>query len=73
MGRWRLLTRVSCEINTDAYCDGKMDVDKQGDHVSLIPVLIVMGRWMLMARGSCEISTVAYCDGKMEVDDKGIM
>jgi hypothetical protein len=27
MGRWRLMARGSCEINTGAYCDGKMDVD----------------------------------------------
>ena len=30
MGRWRLMARGSCEINTGAYCDGKMDVDDKG-------------------------------------------
>jgi hypothetical protein len=27
MGRWMLMARRSCGMNTGAYCDGKMDVD----------------------------------------------
>ena len=30
MERWMLMTRVSCEINTGTYCDGKMEVDDKG-------------------------------------------
>jgi hypothetical protein len=30
MGRWMLIAKGSCEINTGAYCDGKMDVDNKG-------------------------------------------
>ena len=67
------MIKGSCEINTGAYCNGKMDIDGKGIHVKLILVLIVMGRWMLTAKGSCEINTGAYCDGKMDADDKGIM
>jgi len=30
MGRWRLMTTGSCEINTGVYCDGKLDIDGKG-------------------------------------------
>jgi hypothetical protein len=30
MGRLNLMARRSFEINTSAYCDGKMDVDDKG-------------------------------------------
>jgi hypothetical protein len=72
MGRWRLMATGSCEINTCAYCDGKMEVDAKGS-CEIILVLIVMETWRLMAMGSCEINTGADCDGKMEVEGKAIM
>ena len=30
MGRWMLMTRGSCDINTSVYCDGKMEVAGEG-------------------------------------------
>jgi len=30
LGRWRLMARGSCEVNTSAYCDGKIEVDGKG-------------------------------------------
>jgi len=30
MGSWILMARGSCEMNTGAYCNGKMEVDAKG-------------------------------------------